>query len=79
MTGLSKVDHLDLYMELSNRGFAVVLWQPEDVESVSKLKGEAAIDWLRDNAKYIEDRSVEVGWDIIDSLLDPEDRQDDND
>jgi hypothetical protein len=40
--------------ELRNEGCAVIVWTPEELEGAS--------------AKHVQDRSIEVGWSIIDAL-----------
>ena len=40
--------------ELMNEGYAVIVWSPEELEGAS--------------AKHVQDRSIEVGWDIIAAL-----------
>lgn len=72
-------DTTDMYQALQDKGLAVIVWNHEDVETVSKLKGPKAADWLFENRKHIQDRSTELGWEVIGDLLDPEDRKDDSD
>ena len=43
--------------ELQSEGYAVIIWTPEEL-------GEA-------NPRRVEDRSVELGWDIISDLGGP--------
>jgi hypothetical protein len=62
---------------IRDMGLGLIVWVPEDIESVSKLRGDAAADWLEQNRKHIQDRSTERGWEVIDDLLDPDMRQDD--
>jgi hypothetical protein len=45
--------------ELTNQGYAVIIWTPEEL-------GNASV-------KDIQDRSIELGHDIINSLTDWED------
>lgn len=52
-----------------------IIWSPSDVASVSNLTEAEARVWLQENGKYLIDRSIELGWDIIDSLLEPDERQ----
>ena len=42
--------------ELRSRGFAVIIWTPEELAGVSR--------------KHVEDRSVELGWRVIEDLKD---------
>ena len=41
---------------LRSRGFAVIIWTPEELAGASR--------------KHVEDRSVELGWQVIDDLKD---------
>lgn len=52
--------------ELRSRGFAVIVWTPEELAGASR--------------KHVEDRSVELGWQVIADLKDMgPDSDDDND
>jgi hypothetical protein len=42
--------------ELRNRGFAVIIWTPEELAGA--------------NRRHVEDRSVELGWQVIEDLKD---------
>jgi len=42
--------------ELRSRGFAVIVWTPEELAGASR--------------KHVEDRSVELGWQVIEDLKD---------
>jgi len=42
--------------ELRSRGFAVIIWTPEELAGASR--------------KHVEDRSVELGWQVIEDLKD---------
>lgn len=41
---------------LKSRGFAVIIWTPEELAGASR--------------KHVEDRSVELGWQVINDLKD---------
>ena len=43
---------------LRHRGFAVIIWTPSELKFASR--------------RHVEDRSVELGWEVIESLQDPE-------
>ena len=45
---------LNMLRELRNRGYAVIIWTPDE------LKGA--------NRSHVEDRSIELGYQIIDDL-----------
>lgn len=50
--------------------YAKVVWAPEDVQTLRPdMSLEDAAEWLESNQKYIQDRLVELGWDVIGSLL----------
>lgn len=68
-----------------------IVWGVEDVITVAfnnqlKVTDEEAEDFLFTNQKYLRDQSIEVGWEILDTLftewasdrdLQPEDDEDD--
>jgi hypothetical protein len=51
--------------ELRSRGYAVIIWTPEELAGASR--------------KHVEDRSVELGWQVIDDLKDMGPDSDDDD
>jgi hypothetical protein len=58
--------------------YACTHWMAGDVQSWAEEQGvtiteEQAKDWLGRNAKYIADRLVEVGWDVIGDLINLDD------
>jgi hypothetical protein len=46
----------EVIAELRSRGFAVIIWTPEELAGASR--------------KHVEDRSVELGWQVIEDLKD---------
>ena len=55
-------------------GYADVIWQPEDIKTLRpEWSLERCEDWLQDNEKYLRDRTIELGWDVITSMLGSED------
>lgn len=42
--------------ELQSRGFAVIIWTPEELAGASR--------------KHVENRSIELGWQVIEDLKD---------
>ena len=55
--------------------YAEVGWTPEDIVSAANDQGrhmtrKEAYKWLIENPNYIRDRLVELGCEVIDSLLD---------
>ena len=51
-------EQLKAIRQLWNEGYAVIIWTPEEI-------GEA-------NPRRVEDRSIELGWDIISDLGGPD-------
>lgn len=47
-----------------------ICWSAEDIKARKpKWSYEKCADWLDDNAGYIEDRSIEIGHEVIDTLM----------
>ena len=47
-----------------------ITWKAEDVKTLRpEWTDQQCEDWLFANWKYVQDRSIEVGWEIIESLL----------
>lgn len=56
--------------------YATLTWAPEDVQTLRpNWSLKRCEDWLHANEKYIRDRLCELGWDVIETLIndDPED------
>ena len=50
--------------------YAKVEWAPEDVHTLRPgWSLERCEDWLHANEKYVQDRLVELGWGVIETLL----------
>lgn len=50
--------------------FATVTWTAADVQTLApSLSDEKAADWLHDNQTHIQNRLIELGWDVIETLL----------
>jgi len=57
--------------------YATVSWTMWDILSLTedpdtdapKISEEEAITFLENNSKYIQDRIVELGWDVIETLM----------
>jgi len=47
-------EELDAVQKLREQGYAVIVWTPEELEGAP--------------ARKVEDRSIELGWDVIDVL-----------
>jgi hypothetical protein len=55
--------------------FAVTMWKPEDVQTLREHWSiEKCREWLEANERYVADRLVELGWDVIEALLPAEER-----
>jgi hypothetical protein len=53
-----------------NNTYAKVVWSPDDVQTLRPdWSLERCEDWLSANQKYIQDRMVELGWEVMESLL----------
>jgi len=50
--------------------YAKVVWRAEDVKSINGAWSlEKCEEWLQDNERHISDRLIELGWDVVDTLL----------
>ena len=50
-----------------------ITWVAEDIQTLRpNWTLEQCDDWLGSNSTHIEDRSTELGWEVIDSLLESE-------
>jgi hypothetical protein len=50
--------------------FAQVTWTPADVQTLAPKMSEAeAEEWLYNNEGDIQDRLIEMGWEVISDLL----------
>jgi hypothetical protein len=50
--------------------YATVRWTVEDVLTLrTTWTEEQAEEWLSSNEKYIESRLIELGWDVMESLM----------
>jgi hypothetical protein len=50
--------------------YAEVVWTPEDVTSLRPdMTIEQAEEWLQSNEKHLRDRLIELGWDVMETLL----------
>ena len=50
--------------------YAKVVWTANDIFSLKPdWTDEQAEEWLECNQKYIQERMVELGWEVIESLL----------
>lgn len=52
--------------------FAVVAWTANDVKTLRpRWSIKRCEEWLGQNERRIRDRLIELGWDVIDTLLPP--------
>jgi len=49
-------EQLEVIRALRHEGFAVIIWTPEELGTA--------------DPRRVEDRSIELGWDVIDTLKD---------
>lgn len=50
--------------------YAKVVWRAEDVKAINGAWSlEKCEEWLQDNDDNISDRLIELGWEVMDSLL----------
>jgi hypothetical protein len=57
---------------MSNKKYyAKVVWTIDDIQSLRpEWSDEQCEEWLSDNQKHIQSRLVELGWEVIEILLD---------
>jgi hypothetical protein len=54
--------------------YAKVVWRAEDVKSINGAWSlERCEEWLQNNDRHISDRLIELGWEVMDTLLQMED------
>ena len=62
--------------------YAMARWHADDIKQHAKMRfdlditDEQAEEWLSMHESNIADRMVEMGWDVIDSLMSEEDFED---
>ena len=50
--------------------YAKVVWRAEDVKAIKGAWSlEKCEEWLQDNDRHISDRLIELGWEVLDTLL----------
>ena len=55
---------------MSKETYAEVAWTVEDIQALRpEMTDEQAAEWLEFNQKHIQNRLVELGWDVIEALL----------
>ena len=56
--------------KLYGEEYAKVVWRAEDVKSINGAWSlERCEEWLQDNDRHISDRLIELGWEVMDTLL----------
>jgi len=49
---------------------AAVTWHAEDVQTLKPSWSlEKCNEWLEDNERHMQDRLIELGWEVMDALL----------
>jgi hypothetical protein len=57
--------------------YAKVVWRAEDVKSINGAWSlEKCEEWLQDNEDRIEERLIELGWEVMGALLSMENDDD---
>jgi hypothetical protein len=60
--------------KIEHQVYAKVEWSPTDILTLRpRWTPEKCSEWLERNERYIQDRLVELGWEVIESLLEAED------
>jgi len=60
--------------KLYGEEYEKVVWRAEDVQALKKdWSLPRCEEWLEDNERHISDRLIELGWDVMDTLLQMED------
>lgn len=55
---------------MAEHEYAKVTWCAEDIQTIRPdWTDEQAEDWLAANAKHIQSRMIEVGWEVIETLI----------
>jgi len=50
--------------------YAMTRWHPEDVQALKpEWSTEQAVDFLQRNESKIQDRLVELGWEVLETLI----------
>lgn len=50
--------------------YAKVVWTVDDVLTLQPdWTEEQAEEWLDENSKYIQERLIELGWEVMESLM----------
>jgi hypothetical protein len=53
-----------------HKKYAQVTWCAEDIQTIRpEWTDEQAEEWLASNEKYIQSRMIEVGWEVIETLI----------
>lgn len=54
----------------TGKQFAKVVWTAEDVKTLAPVWSlEECEEWLRCEERHIQDRLIELGWDVLEALL----------
>ena len=50
--------------------YAMIRWSPEDIQTLRpKWSHDKCAEWLFNHQTRIQDRTIELGWEVIDCLL----------
>lgn len=73
---LDNVTTSKLVTTLHDRGFAVIVWSQADVATLRPTwTKKRRVEALERNRRHLEDRSVEAGWEVLETLLDMDDAE----
>ena len=57
-------------MAIKYESLAAVTWHAEDVKTLRpNWSLDKCNEWLEDNERYMSDRLIELGWEVMDALL----------
>jgi len=59
----------DLTDEIMNEPIVTINWCPADIVLATGLSDERCVEILEEIEKYLHDRSIELGWEVIDVLV----------
>lgn len=71
----------DCTAQLYNKGFrAFVIWSADDIQIIREdWTIEQCQEWLDTNESIIQDRSIEHGWEVIESIINNTDYSNESD
>jgi hypothetical protein len=55
-------------MEFDKSFYGTVRWTTGDIQMLFELSDEEAHEWLHNNERLIQNRLVELGWEVLEDL-----------